>query len=48
MKMYAKKPIVEPPHRFVQDKHNQRYGVLLSIEDSQKMLDAVKNGKKVC
>lgn len=28
---YGRKPIVEPPQRYVPDKHNQRYGVIFPV-----------------
>lgn len=47
MRQYGRKPIVQPPHRFVQDKHNQRYGIVLPEENRQGMLGAVTQARKV-
>ena len=39
---YATKPVVIPPYRFVTDKSNQRHGVILPLEEQQKLLNVVK------
>lgn len=47
MLKYGRKPVAEPPYRYVGDKHNQRYGLVLAESESQGMLAAVKSAKKV-
>lgn len=44
---YATKPKVQAPFRYVPDKNNQRFGVILPSEEQQKLLNAVKLGKSV-
>lgn len=43
--MYAVKPKVQAPYRYVTDKNNQRHGVILPVEEQQKLLNAVKIGR---
>lgn len=47
MKQYGTKPEVEPPYRYVPDKHHQRYGVVLPEPERQGMLTAVAKAKSV-
>lgn len=47
VKQYGCKPVAEPPFRYVPDKHNQRYGLVVPEEQRQVMLTAVANAKKL-
>lgn len=42
---YATKPDVQPPSKYVPDKNNQRYGLILPEEQKKVLLDAVAVGR---
>jgi hypothetical protein len=42
---YGTKPKVVPPLRYVPDKSNQRHGVILPLDEQQKLINAAKVGK---
>lgn len=45
MRAYGKKPIPEEHQRYVADKHNQRYGLILEPEQQKVMLEATKKAR---
>jgi hypothetical protein len=42
---YAIKPVVQPPCKYIADKHFQRHGVILPENQNNLLQDAVKNGR---